>query len=133
MLYRPTGLKELELIIESGWKRFPPRLQWQPIFYPVLHQNYAAQIAREWNTADTFSGYCGVVTGFELDEAYLAQYPVQNVGGQGHDELWIPSDELETFNKNILDGIHVIGVFFGEQFVMPEDERMAGVLNRFKQ
>ncbi|WP_431215309.1 hypothetical protein ACQ86N_11730 [Puia sp. P3] len=36
-LYRPVGLRELELIQHSGWKGFPPRLEWQPIFYPVLN------------------------------------------------------------------------------------------------
>ncbi|HEV2482639.1 MAG TPA: hypothetical protein VGS79_23400 [Puia sp.] len=37
-LYRPVGLKELELIRLSGWREFPPRLEWQPIFYPVLNE-----------------------------------------------------------------------------------------------
>lgn len=32
VLYRPVGAKELELIKESGWKKFPPRLPEQPIF-----------------------------------------------------------------------------------------------------
>jgi len=46
-LYRPVGIKELELIERLDWKAFPPRLDWQPIFYPVLNQPYAEQIARE--------------------------------------------------------------------------------------
>lgn len=45
LLYRPVGLKEMELIAESGFKKFPPRLMWQPIFYPVLNEQYASQIA----------------------------------------------------------------------------------------
>jgi hypothetical protein len=44
-LYRPTGANELALIIDSGMKRFPPRLFWQRIFYPVLNFQYAAEIA----------------------------------------------------------------------------------------
>jgi hypothetical protein len=40
-LYRPVGKQELDLIRESGWKRFPPRLPFQPIFYPVLTEDYA--------------------------------------------------------------------------------------------
>ena len=40
-LYRPVGPKELELIRESGWRRFPPRLPEQPIFYPVVQEEYA--------------------------------------------------------------------------------------------
>ena len=49
VLYRPVGLKELELIRQSGFRRFPPRLPEQPIFYPVLNEEYATQIARDWN------------------------------------------------------------------------------------
>jgi hypothetical protein len=40
-LFRPVGQKELELIEAAGWRRFPPRLFWQPIFYPVLTEEYA--------------------------------------------------------------------------------------------
>jgi hypothetical protein len=46
-LFRPTGEKELALIRASGWREFPPRLPEQPIFYPVLNQEYAMQIARD--------------------------------------------------------------------------------------
>ena len=61
-LYRPVGLKVLELIAQSGFKGFPPRLPMQPIFYPVLTFEYAVQIAREWNTKDPVSGFVGFVT-----------------------------------------------------------------------
>ena len=47
-LYRPVGPLELKLIEGSGWKAFPPRLPEQPIFYPVMNQGYAEQIARDW-------------------------------------------------------------------------------------
>lgn len=29
-LYRPVGQKEFDLIKEAGFKKFPPRLEWQP-------------------------------------------------------------------------------------------------------
>ena len=59
ILYRPVGTKELELIRESGWTRYPPRLPEQPIFYPVLEEEYARQIARDWNARyhDDHRGY----------------------------------------------------------------------------
>ncbi len=38
ILYRPVGTKELELIAESGYREFPPRLPSHPIFYPVLNE-----------------------------------------------------------------------------------------------
>jgi hypothetical protein len=121
-LYRPTGIKEFELIMEKGFKKFPPRLEWQPIFYPVLNQVYAEQIALQWNTKDEFSGYCGIVTRFDITEECFLKYEIQNVGGVIHNELWVPADELDIFNESIINGIHVIKVFFGEQFVMPANE-----------
>ena len=115
-LYRPVGQKELELIQQSGYRKFPPRLEWQPIFYPVMNQAYAEEIALKWNTEDEFSGYAGFVTAFDLPEAYLERYPVQNVGGEIHNELWIPADELEEFNNNIIGEIRIVKSFFGEKY-----------------
>jgi hypothetical protein len=48
-LYRPVGRSELALIEASDFRNFPPRLPQQPIFYPVLSEEYAVQIARDWN------------------------------------------------------------------------------------
>lgn len=132
-LYRPVGIKELELIMETGWKKFPPRLVWQPIFYPVLNQPYAEQIASQWNTEDEFSGYCGIVTAFELKEDHYSKYAVQNVGGVIHNELWVPSEELELFNSHIVGDIYVKKVFFGPGFTLPEDDKLAAALLKFKQ
>ena len=44
-LFRPVGEKEMILIAESDFKKFPPRLDWQPIFYPVLNEKYAIEIS----------------------------------------------------------------------------------------
>jgi len=49
-LYRPVGQEELNLIRNSDYREFPPRLPHQPIFYPVINEEYATQIARDWNT-----------------------------------------------------------------------------------
>jgi len=48
-LFRSVGPKELMLIRDAGNRAFPPRLPEQPIFYPVLTEEYAAKIARDWN------------------------------------------------------------------------------------
>lgn len=103
-LYRPVADAELKLIEESGWKKFPPRLPEQPIFYPVMNEAYATQITREWNVPAYGAGY---VTKFEVDSNYLKQFEVQNVGGELHDELWIPAEELEMFNSHIIGLIEV--------------------------
>ena len=107
-LYRPVGPKELELIKQSGWKRFPPRLPEQPIFYPVMNEKYAVQIARDWNVPASGSGY---VTKFDVQTVYINRFDVQNVGGDIHNELWIPAEELEEFNDHIVGLIEVIKTF----------------------
>lgn len=115
-LYRPVGQTELDLIAASNYQAFPPRLDWQPIFYPVLNQVYAEQIAKEWNTEDEFSGYVGYLTAFDLPAAYLEPFPIQNVGGEIHNELWIPTEELTNFNRNIVGKIKVVNQFFGVKY-----------------
>jgi hypothetical protein len=116
-LYRPVGQTEWNLINATGRKAFPPRLDWQPIFYPVTNREYAAHIAREWNTADAFSSFVGHVLMFEVNAEYIRQFEIHNVGGHIHDELWIPSSELAEFNKNILGEVQLVESFYGEKFV----------------
>lgn len=111
ILYRPVGQKELDLIAASGYREFPPRLPGQPIFYPVLHREYAEQIAREWNTKDESSGGVGYVLEFQVDADYLARFEVQKVGNRIHLEYWIPARELDEFNHHIQGQIRVIGKF----------------------
>lgn len=108
ILYRPVGPKELALIEQSGWIKFPPRLPEQPIFYPVMNEEYAIQIARDWNVPASGSGY---VTRFKVRTDYLKKFEVQNVGGEIHNELWVPAEELEEFNRNIVGGIEVTKSF----------------------
>ena len=110
-LWRPIGQAELDLIERSGWRRFPPRLAGQPIFYPVLHEEYATSIARDWNTNDPASGFVGYVLRCEVDAAFAAQFPVQRVGGAGIDELWIPAERLDDFNAHIDGTITVTAVY----------------------
>ena len=111
-LFRPVGPEELELIKNSGWREFPPRLAQQPIFYPVMNETYATQIARDWNVPASGSGY---VTRFEVNKSYLQRFEVQNVGGRGHDELWVPAEELPEFNKQIIGVISVVAEFHGDK------------------
>ena len=98
-LYRPTGERELALIRSSGWRAFPPRLPDQPFFYPVLNEEYATAIARDWNTRDGGTGY---VLRFAVDDAFLARYTVQTVGAPVHQEYWIPAEDLKEFNRNVI-------------------------------
>ena len=111
VLFRPVGRAELDLIRISGMKRFPPRLPAQPIFYPVLTEEYAVRIAREWNTKDPASGFAGYVTRFQVRREFLDRYPVQDAGGRQYQEYWIPAADLEQFNDNIVGLIEVTESF----------------------
>ena len=115
-LFRPVGQKELDLIRESGFREFPPRLSTQPIFYPVLNEEYAVQIARDWNTKDETSGFAGWVTEFEVEDQFVCKYPVQVAGRGLHRELWVPAEELDDFNKHIVGDIRVTEAFVGARF-----------------
>jgi len=108
LLYRPVGPGELELIAAAGYREFPPRLPEQPIFYPVLNEEYARQIAREWNVPASGSGY---VTRFAVRKEFLARYREQQVGASIHREVWIPAEELAEMNRNIVGLIEVIAEY----------------------
>ncbi|CAN94894.1 hypothetical protein sce4731 [Sorangium cellulosum So ce56] len=116
ILYRPVGLAELRLIAEAGYRAFPPRLSHQPIFYPVLTEEYARKIARDWNTADETSGFAGWVTRFEVEDDFARRYPVQIAGGRSHEELWVPAEELEEFNRHLVGTIEITEVYCGPKF-----------------
>ena len=107
-LFRPVNQSELDLIEKSGWTSFPPRLPQQPIFYPVANEEYAIQISKEWNVPAYGVGY---VTKFTVKSEYMKKFKIKNVGEKIHNEYWIPSDELEEFNNNIIGKIEVIKEF----------------------
>lgn len=109
LLFRPVGQKELDLIRNSDFTQFPPRLAHQPIFYPVLNEEYATQIARDWN-AKSEDGV-GYVTRFRVRSEYLKRYQVETVGGSVHQEYWIPAEDLEEFNQNIVGPIEVVAEY----------------------
>ncbi|CAI8854864.1 ADP-ribosylation/crystallin J1 [Chryseobacterium sp. IT-36CA2] len=131
-LYRPVGEKEMILIIESGFKKFPPRLEWQPIFYPVLNEEYASEIAEKWNTRDEAGNYLGFVTQFDVQEEVADQYPAQNVGARNHNELWVPSEELNSFNNAIVGDIKVIKVFIGDDFKKAGNTELEDLMLKIK-
>lgn len=112
-LFRPVGKIELALIADSGYSRFPARLPEQPIFYPVLNEEYATQIARDWN-AKYNRDRVGYVTRFAVKKSYLDRHETKCVGGRTHEEYWIPADELEIFNDNIVGLIEVVSEFSEE-------------------
>ena len=107
-LYRPTGPEELALVRESGFTKWPPRLPEQPIFYPVTNEQYAIEIARDWNVKASGVGF---VTRFHVRTEFMSRYAVQKVGGAHHTEWWVPAEELAEMNQNIVGPIEVIAEF----------------------
>jgi hypothetical protein len=112
-LFRPVGPAELALVRDSGWRSFPPRLPGQPIFYPVLTEEYARQIARDWNAAKPETGYRGYVTRFRVPASYVEHFEVHVVGGRQHREIWVPAERLDEFNGRIVGLIEVVCGFEG--------------------
>lgn len=114
ILYRPVGLQELALIYDSGMQAFPVRLDQQPIFYPVLQLAYARQTAADWNVQHgEFAGY---VTQFKVDDDYISDFEEHGVGGTAYQELWIPAEAMDEFNKHIVGQIKVLEAYFGDAF-----------------
>lgn len=107
-LYRPTGPEELELVRQSGFKAWPPRLPEQPIFYPVTNEEYAIQITRDWNLPQSGVGY---VTRFHVKTSFMMQFSVETVGGSTHTEWWVPAEKLEELNQHIVGLIEVTHEF----------------------
>ena len=108
VMYRPTGPEELKLVAESGYKKWPPRLSEQPCFYPVTNEEYAKQIAMKWNVKSSGVGY---VTKFKVKKSFVDKYELNKVGGTNHTEWWIPAEDIEKLNKNIVGLIEVIGEY----------------------
>lgn len=115
-LYRPVGEKEMELIIESDYSAFPPRMAIQPIFYPVLNEEYATHIASVWNTNDEFGNYVGIVTRFTITKEEFNKHEVHIAGSSQHSELWVPAEKLDEFNQSIIGKIEVVKVFIGKNY-----------------
>jgi hypothetical protein len=108
VLYRPIGQKELELLQQSQFTKWPPRLPEQPIFYPVTNEAYAIEITQKWNVRDDAVGY---VTKFAVKTSFIQKYPIQQVGSKIHTEWWIPAEDLAELNRNIVGLIEVIGEY----------------------
>lgn len=107
-LWRPTGPQELALVEASGWTAWPPRLPDQPSFYPVLNEDYAIRIARDWNVKASGAGH---VTPFGVLSSFLDRDQVHQVGGQTIPEYWIPVEDLPARNEAIVGRIEMIASY----------------------
>ena len=111
-LYQPVSMEELQDIKASDWKIFPPHDPEQPIFRPVTDEAFAAQLARDWNAAHT-TYRRGYVVRFEVSQAFMSAYANRAAGVRGHEEYWIPPEDLSLLNAAIQGQIAVAGTFSG--------------------
>ncbi|MGJ4947595.1 hypothetical protein [Bradyrhizobium sp. HKCCYLS20291] len=96
------------MIEASGMRAFPPRLPEQPIFYPVLSEDYAVKIARDWNVPASGHGY---VVRFAIARSFISRYQIQEAGGRDHLEYWIPGEQLAELNAAIVGLIELVRTF----------------------
>ncbi|MDG6104291.1 hypothetical protein Daura_11375 [Dactylosporangium aurantiacum] len=110
VLWRPVGPRELRLVEEAGWRRWPARLPDQPIFYPVLNEAYATRIAQEWNVPASGVGY---VTRFRVETSFARRYPTRRAGGGHILELWIPAEDVDALNAHLVGAIELVSTCAG--------------------
>lgn len=96
-----------------------------------MNKEYASEIASQWNTNDEFGNYLGIVTQFELEITEFEKYKIENVGGSHHNEIWVPAENLNIFNRAIVGKIEVVEVFVGENFRNSEFEVVNELLNKY--
>ncbi|HWT50955.1 MAG TPA: hypothetical protein VN113_02105 [Caulobacter sp.] len=111
-LYQPVGMEELQAIKALDWKAFPPHDIEQPIFRPVTSEAFAAQLAQNWNAAHT-TYRRGYIVRFEVLKSFLDAYENKVSGTPGHEEYWIPPEDLSLLNAAIQGHITVAGTFAG--------------------
>jgi hypothetical protein len=111
VLYRPVGQSELDAIRASDRQAFPPRESGQQMFCPLLTEEDAIRIARDWNAHDARCGYAGYVVKFRVSSAHLKRFEVNALGRKDGREHWIPSKDLGDFNSHIVGPIEVIHEF----------------------
>ena len=111
VMYRPTGPEEYQLVADSGFTKWPPRLEGQPIFYPVTNETYAREITEQWNIRDSGVGY---VFRFLVKRSFADAYSLEKVGGKDHTEWWIPAEKMDELNDSIVGKIEMIGRYPSE-------------------
>jgi hypothetical protein len=57
--------------------------------------------------------FVGFVTRFRVRTAFLRAYDVHRVGAAIHEEYWIPAEDLDALNANIVGVIEVLAEYRG--------------------
>ena len=51
-----------------------------------------------------------------MNDDYVKKFKIETVGSSMHKELWIPAEELEEFNRNIIGKIKIADAFYGQDY-----------------
>lgn len=63
------------------------------------------------------------MTRFEVEDAHASRFERRIVGARQHEELWVPAEDLPSFNARLLGPIEAVSAFFGVDFVGDSPER----------
>ena len=92
-LWGPVGQAELDLIEQTRWTRFAPRLPDSRSSRPVLNEEYATKVARDGNTKGAARATSATCCASRSKPTMSAGFEPQRVDGAGIDELWVPVAE----------------------------------------
>jgi len=107
-LFRPTVPRELALLQDSGFLKWPPRLPEQPLFYPVTNEQDAIAITRAWIVQHSGLGY---VTRFRVRKEFLDQCKRDDSETCDQNTRFVPAEDVEALNQSIVGRIEVIREF----------------------
>ena len=110
-LYRPISAEEYAAIEKLEFKGFPRRSAEQPLFSALLSQEGAVQIARRMRVDKPNGSDMAYVVGFLVEDAYIRQFPVQQVQERTRRALWIPADEVDILNQHLIGVIHLLASY----------------------
>ncbi len=110
-LWRPIGEQELGKIEASGMRAFPVTTRHEPIFFPVHSFEYADKIARSWNSVEEDYQFLKFIVMFSLTDKFLARYATQSACEGRYVEYWIPPEDLDEVNENIIGQIEVVAEY----------------------
>lgn len=74
----------------------------------MTNEEYACEIASKRNVPESGSGY---VTRFSVRRSFMDRYEIHQVGAAHHAEWWIPAEDLDDLNDNIVGTIGLIATF----------------------
>lgn len=108
-LYRPVTRQEYEAIAALDFSGFPKQQAERPLLTLLLSCEGAKQIARHLYMPDGDGSV--YVLGCMVEDAYIRQFPVQNIEDIQRRALWLAAEETEILNQHLIGKIRVIEQF----------------------